>query len=59
MVDLLENLKSEDFKKRLNSVKNLKFIANVFGPEKTCQVLIPFLKEYKDDEREIMMELAV
>lgn len=58
IIDYLENLKSEDIKKRLHSVENLHIIAEVFGPEKTRLKLLPFLKEFKDDEEQILKELA-
>lgn len=58
IIDYLENLKSEDVKKRLISVENLHKIANVFGPEKTRLKLLPFLKEFKDDEEQILLALA-
>lgn len=58
MIDQLENLKSEDLQKRIEAVKHLHAIAKIFGPAKTRQVLLPFLKEFKDDEHMVMIELA-
>ena len=58
LIDYLEDLKSEEVKRRLVAVRHLVDIARAFGPEKTKQTLLPFLKEYEDDEEEIMMELA-
>lgn len=40
----LDELASEDAKKRLNSVNHLMHIARAFGPEKTKSQLINFLK---------------
>lgn len=54
----LENLKSEDFKTRKESVSNLHSIAQFMGVQKTRNLLLPFLKEFKDDEKEIMLLLA-
>jgi serine/threonine-protein phosphatase 2A regulatory subunit A len=59
IIDHLENLKSDDVKKRLSSVQNLNTIAEVFGVEKTRTKLLPFLKEFKDDEEEILIQLAI
>lgn len=58
IIDYLEELKSEDVKKRAAAVRHLHLIAEVFGPEKTKQILLPFLKEYEDDDEEVMIELA-
>ena len=58
IIDFLEDLKSEEIKKRLTSVSQLSTIAKTFGPEKTRQLLIPFLREYEDDEEEILLELC-
>ncbi len=58
LIDYLEDIKSEEVKRRLVAVKHIVDIAKAFGPEKTKQALLPFLKEYEDDEEEIMIELA-
>lgn len=58
IIDYLEDLKSEDAKKRAAAVRHLSLIAEVFGPEKTKTTLLPFLKEYEDDDEEVMIELA-
>lgn len=41
---LIDDLRSEDPKKRLVSVKNLSTIAQALGPEKTRVELLPFLE---------------
>ena len=41
---LIEELKSEDVKKRINSVKNLSTIATHLGKDRTRSELIPFLQ---------------
>lgn len=58
VIDYLEDLKSEDVKKRAAAVRHLHAIAEVFGPEKTKSTLLPFLKEYEDDDEEVLIELA-
>lgn len=40
---LIDELKSEDIKKRINSIKHLPVIASALGPERTRSELIPFL----------------
>ena len=41
---LVEDLKSEDFKKRINSIENLHIIALHLGKERTRAELIPYFK---------------
>ncbi|KAL4475589.1 hypothetical protein ABPG72_009278 [Tetrahymena utriculariae] len=55
---LIDDLKNEDIRKRLNSVQNLHVIANALGPERTRLELIPFLNELMDDEDEILAALV-
>jgi serine/threonine-protein phosphatase 2A regulatory subunit A len=40
---ILDELKHEDIRKRINSVKNIHIIASSLGPERTRTELIPFL----------------
>ena len=40
---LIEEFKSDDIKKRINSINNLKMIATALGPERTKLELVPFL----------------
>lgn len=42
-VSLLDELRSEEIKKRLNAVSQLKIIAGALGPERTRNELVPFL----------------
>lgn len=58
VIEVLEDLKSEDVKKRVSSLKNIDKIVEMMGVEKTKQQLLPFLKEYEDEEEEVMLELA-
>jgi len=55
---LVEELKSDDPKRRVNSVKSLSLIANVIGTDRTRSELIPFVNELLDDDEEILVELA-
>ena len=46
--NLIDELRSDDSKKRLNSVKNLSSIAQAMGTEKTKNELLPFLEGKKN-----------
>jgi len=65
MAVLMEELKSKDLKRRINSIKNLDTIAIALGPEKTRAELLPFINGKKnlkldllDDEEEVLIILA-
>jgi serine/threonine-protein phosphatase 2A regulatory subunit A len=65
MAVLIEELKSKDIKRRINSVKNLDTIAIALGPEKTRIELLPFINgkcnlklDLLDDEEEVLILLA-
>lgn len=58
IIDALEDLKSEEVKRRLAAVGHLGAIARTFGPDKTRQLIVPFLKEYEDEDEEILLELS-
>lgn len=55
---LIDDLKHDDIRKRINSVKNLNIIASALGPERTRLELIPFLNELMDDEDEVLLALV-
>jgi hypothetical protein len=67
---LIDELKSEDPKRRMNSVKNFTTIASAIGPERTRSELLPFVSgmvlmglshltiELLDDEDDVLLELA-
>ena len=55
---LIDELKNEDMKLRLNSVRRLSTIAVALGVERTRNELIPFLNESIDDEDEVLIALA-
>ncbi len=58
IIDSLEDLKSDEIKKRHAAVSQLGNIARAFGPDRTRQMLLPFIKEYEEDDEEILLELA-
>ena len=55
---LIDELKSEDIRKRVNSLKNLPVIASTIGPDRTKNELVPFINELLDDEDEVLLEIA-
>lgn len=55
---LIDELKNEDMKLRLNSIRRLSTIAVALGVERTRNELIPFLNESIDDEDEVLIALA-
>jgi len=40
---IIDELKSDDIRKRIHSVKNLNLIASTIGPDRTKGELVPFL----------------
>lgn len=56
--DFLEDLKSDEIKRRVAAVKHLYVIAESFGPQKCIDTLLPFLREYENDDEEVLVELA-
>lgn len=55
---MIDELKSSDQKKRVNSVKNLTTVAVALGQERTRQELLPYILELMDDEEEVLVSLA-
>lgn len=55
---LIDELRSDDQKKRMNSFQNLAVIARALGPERTRNELLPFLTECSDDDDEVLVILA-
>lgn len=56
---LIDELRHDDLRLRLNSIKNLGTIATALGPERTREELIPFLQEILiDDDDEVLVALA-
>ncbi|CAD8061663.1 unnamed protein product [Paramecium sonneborni] len=55
---IIDELKSDDIRKRIHSVKHLDLIASTIGPDRTKNELIPFIQELLDDDDEVLIELA-
>ena len=55
---MIDELKSVDQKKRINSVKNLGTVAIALGPDRTRQELLPYILELMDDDEEVLLTLA-
>jgi len=51
---LLDELKSEDQKKRITSIKGLTTVAVALGPDRTRNELFPYILELLDDEVEVL-----
>ncbi|CAD8059843.1 unnamed protein product [Paramecium sonneborni] len=54
---IIDELKSDDIRKRIHSVKHLDLIASTIGPDRTKNELIPFIQELLDDDDEVLIEL--
>lgn len=55
---LIDQIKSQDIRYRLNSVGSLSTIAKVLGPERTRKELIPFLSEdIEEDDEEVLLTM--
>lgn len=55
---LIEELRNEDVRFRLNSIQRLSTIALALGPEKTRGQLIPFLTDAIYDVEDVMVAIA-
>lgn len=55
---LIDELKSEEQKKRINAVMNLSTISVALGPERTRSELLPYILEMLDDDEEVLAALA-
>jgi serine/threonine-protein phosphatase 2A regulatory subunit A len=55
---MIDELKSDDKKKRVNAVKNLSTISIALGKERTRNELLPYIMDLMDDEEEILIVLA-
>jgi serine/threonine-protein phosphatase 2A regulatory subunit A len=58
---LIDDLSSEDPNAKLHSIQRLKSIAQLLGPERTAEELIPMLTELIDKidcNQELMMHLS-
>lgn len=54
----IDELKSQDKKKRVSSVRTLNTIALALGPDRTRMELFPYLMELMDDDEEVLIALA-
>jgi len=55
---LIDELRHDDLRSRLNSIKHLRTIATALGAERTREELVPFLQEIIDDDDEVLIALA-
>ena len=58
IAQLIDELRSDDSRKRLNSAESLEVIGKALGPERTRNELIPFLCESSDDDDDILVALC-
>ena len=54
----IDELKDQDQKKRVNSVRSLQTISVALGPDRTRLELLPYIMELMDDDEEVLMALA-
>ncbi|OQS07232.1 phosphatase 2 [Thraustotheca clavata] len=55
---LVDELRHDDPKLRLQAMKKVQVIASALGPQRTRDELLPFLNETLDDDDEILLALA-
>lgn len=55
---MIDELKSDDKKKRISSIRCLGTVAISLGKERTRNELLPYILDLMDDEEEILIELA-
>ena len=55
---LIDELRCEDQKKRLNSIASFPTICVALGPTRTREELLPFILELLEDDEEILGKLA-
>ncbi|CAG9331656.1 unnamed protein product [Blepharisma stoltei] len=55
---LIDELRSDEISRRINSIKNLRTIATALGYERTRTELIPYLSELIDDEEQVLLSLS-
>ncbi|KAF0759610.1 hypothetical protein AaE_003680, partial [Aphanomyces astaci] len=55
---LVDELRHDDPKLRLQAIKKVQVIASALGPQRTREELLPFLNETLDDDDEILLALA-
>jgi len=55
---LIDELKSEDKKKKLNSIRSLASISVALGKERTRNELLPYIMDLMDDDDEVLLVLS-
>uniref|UniRef100_A0A7N0U5Z9 Phosphatase PP2A regulatory subunit A/Splicing factor 3B subunit 1-like HEAT repeat domain-containing protein n=1 Tax=Kalanchoe fedtschenkoi TaxID=63787 RepID=A0A7N0U5Z9_KALFE len=55
---LIDELKNEDIRLRLNSIRKLSTIARALGEDRTRKELIPILSENNDDDDEVLLAIT-
>ena len=55
---LIDELKSEEKRKRIEAVKSLGTIATALGHERTRTELLPYILELMDDQEEVLLVLS-
>lgn len=55
--DLLK-LRCAEARYRIEALTHIQAICEAFGPQRLISELLPFLKEFEDDEEEVMLQLA-
>lgn len=55
---LIDELRAEDQKKRINSISSLSTISIALGPERTRNELLPYILDLLEDEEEVLLVLS-
>ena len=55
---LIDELRSEDQKKRIHSINKISTICVALGPERTRNELLPYILELLEDDEEVLSALA-
>lgn len=55
---LIDELRAEDQKKRINAVNNIGTIATALGPDRTRNELLPYILELLEDDEEVLLALS-
>ena len=55
---LIDELRAEEQKKRINAVENLGTIAIALGPERSRNERLPYIMELLEDDEEVLMALS-
>lgn len=55
---MIDDLRSDDSDKRINSMKGLQIVAQTLGPERTRNELLPYITEYMDDDDDVLRTMA-